>query len=339
MAESDKPAGSGAPQVVGSMVGGAGGWTEGQTITTEDARRFWGVQTFLKSQIAQLVENPTVGFLGIPFDGGNFRTAGTRFGPRGVRTASQRMGNWSEQFECDPHAKHRMADFGDVIMSPFSMEEAYEAIENAATRIYEAGAMPICIGGDHSVTLPLIRAAAKQHGPVSIVHFDAHCDVSDTAFGQPYHFGSMFRRAYEEDIVTPANVFQIGPRKFYHPGELEFARGNYTVITSRDLKMMGTGMRDTLRAKLAPLKGTKIYCSFDIDFIDQADAPGVGSAEPFGPNSFEALECLRAMDEIAGDIVGMDLVEVAPPFDIRDQTSYLATLILHEFVAMKPGTI
>ena len=112
MAESDKPAGSGAPQVVGSMVGGAGGWTEGQTITTEDARRFWGVQTFLKSQIAQLVENPTVGFLGIPFDGGNFRTAGTRFGPRGVRTASQRMGNWSEQFECDPHAKHRMADFG-----------------------------------------------------------------------------------------------------------------------------------------------------------------------------------------------------------------------------------
>lgn len=338
MANDGKPA-NGPSTLVGGMVGAAGGYTDGDTITTGDQRRFWGVNTLLKAQIHDLVENPTIGLMGIPYDGANSRTPGTRFGPRGVRTAGTRMSGYSAEFDTMPHSKHRMADFGDVILSPFSIADAHQSIENAATRLFEAGILPVCVGGDHSVTLPLLRAAAKKHGPLAVVHFDAHCDTSDTAFGQPYHYGSIFRRATEEGIIDPAKVIQIGQRKFYHPGELSFAREHFEVITSRDLKLMGPGLRDVLKQRVARLAGAKVYVSFDIDFIDHAYAPGVGSSEPFGPTSFEAIEALRALSDIAGDIVGFDLVEICPPHDVRDQTSYLGAQILFDFVSMLPPTV
>jgi len=325
--------------LVGGMVGAAGGYTDGAMITTGDQRRFWGVQTLLKAQISDLVENPTIGLMGIPYDGGNSRTPGTRFGPRGVRTAGARMSGYHDEFDTVPHAKHRLADFGDVILSPFSIADAHQSIENAVSRLVEKGILPISVGGDHSVTLPLLRGVAKTHGPLAVVHFDAHCDTSDTAFGQPNHYGSMFRRAVEEGIITPGEVIQIGQRKFYHPGELQFARKHFEVITARELKLMGPGLREVLKQRVARLKGRKIYVSFDIDFIDHAYAPGVGSSEPFGPTSFEAIEALRALSDIAADIVGFDLVEICPPHDVKDQTSYLGAQILFDFVSMLPATI
>ncbi len=326
-------------KLVGGMVGAAGGYTDGQTITTGDERRFWGVQTLLKAQIHELVEKPTIGLMGIPYDGANSRTPGARFGPRGVRTAGARMAGYSAEFDVMPHTKHRMADFGDVILSPFSIADAHKSIENAVTRVIDKGALPISVGGDHSVTLPLLRGVAKKHGPLAVVHFDAHCDTSDTAFGQPNHYGSMFRRAVEEGIIAPGKVIQLGQRKFYHPGELAFAREHFEVITARDLKLMGPGLRDVLKQKFARLAGSKIYVSFDIDYIDHAYAPGVGSSEPFGPTSFEAIESLRALSDIAKDIVGFDLVEICPPHDQGDQTSYLGAQILFDFVSMLPPTI
>src|SRR5205085_8372505 len=134
--------------------------------------------------------------------------------------------------------------------------------------------LPIAIGGDHSVTLPLLRAAHAKHGRLAVVHFDAHCDVSDTQFGAPYHYGSTFRRAVEEGIVQPDRMVQIGIRKHYHQGEIAFLRQHgIERITSRDLKAMGPALRETLQARLARLKGAPVYVTFDLDFVDAASAP------------------------------------------------------------------
>jgi agmatinase len=201
------------------------------------------------------------------------------------------------------------------------------------------GLLPISVGGDHSVTLPLLRALSAAHGPLAIVHFDAHCDVSDSQFGSPYHYGSVFRRAVEEELIAPGKMVQIGIRKHYHKGEIEFVRAHdFEIVTARDLKAMGSEIRATLAQRLARLKGHRTYVTFDIDFVDAASAPGVGSPEPFGPNSLEAVEALRAVTAIAPDIVGFDLVEVSPLHDSGQMTSYLAAQLLFEMASIVPPT-
>jgi len=325
---------------VTGLLGAAGGYTDGSLVATDDHRRFWGVPTLLKAQIARLVDKPTIGLFGIPFDGGNSRTPGTRFGPRGLRNASFRISGYNADFDISPHVDHRLADYGDVVLSPFSIEDAYKSIQGATARIIADGALPIAVGGDHSVTLPVMRAVCTKHGPLAVIHFDAHCDVSDSAFGKKYHYGSVFRRAVEEGLVKPGRFLQVGIRKFYHSGELEFVKRNkFEVITAKDLKRLGPNLRTSLERRFRRLRGNKIYVTFDIDFVDYAYAPGIGSPEPFGPSSFEAIECVKALNVVGKDIVGFDIVEVAPPLDVRDQTSYLAAQILFEMVSVVPPTV
>jgi agmatinase len=199
---------------------------------------------------------------------------------------------------------------------------------------------PIAIGGDHSITLPLLRAAHAKYGKLAVVHFDAHCDVSDTQFGAPYHYGSAFRRAVEEGIVLPDRMVQIGIRKHYHPGEIRYlAEHGIERITSRDLKRMGPELREVLSDRLRRLAGAPVYVTFDLDFIDAASAPGIGSPEPFGPTSFEAVEALRAVSVISDRIVAMDLVELSPLHDVANLTAYLAAQILFEMVCILPPTV
>jgi len=187
--------------------------------------------------------------------------------------------------------------------------------------------------------VPLLRALHAKHGPLAIVHFDAHCDVSDSQFGSPYHYGSVFRRAVEEELIAPGKMVQIGIRKHYHEGEIEFVRAHdFEIVTARELKSMGAAIRERLGERVARLAGHKTYVTFDIDFIDAASAPGVGSPEPFGPTSFEALEALRAVRAVASDIVGFDLVEVSPLHDTGNMTSYLAAQLLFEMASLVPPT-
>jgi len=330
----DLPAG-----YVTGVLGASGGYDEGHLIAAEDHRRFCGIATFLKAPLLDRVEDATIGIVGIPFDGGSSRTAGARFGPRGVRDASFRVSGYNAELDVRPHDIHRIADCGDVLVSPFSITDTYRSIERAAASLLARGLLPISVGGDHSVTLPLLRAVHARHGPLAIVHFDAHCDVSDAQFGSPYHYGSVFRRAVEEGLIAPGKMVQIGIRKHYHKGEIEFVRANhFEIITTRELKAMAGEIRAALAQRLARLEGHKTYVTFDIDFVDAASAPGVGSPEPFGPDSFEAIEALRATRAIGPDIVGFDLVEVSPLHDSGQMTSYLAAQLLFEMASIVPPT-
>lgn len=324
---------------VTGVLGAAGGYDEGHLIVADDYRRICGIATFLKAPLLNDVANPTVGIVGIPFDGGSSRTAGARFGPRGVRDSSFRVSGYNAELDVRPHEMHSIVDCGDILVSPFSITDTYRSIERGLKSLLDKGIIPVSVGGDHSVTLPLLRAMHVRHGPLAVVHFDAHCDVSDTQFGSPFHYGSVFRRAVEEKLIAPGKMVQIGIRKHYHKGELDFGRANgFEHITSRDLKAMGADIRSKLAARLARLKGHKVYVTFDIDFVDGATAPGVGSPEPFGPNSFEAVEALRAVTVIADGIVGLDLVEVSPLHDVSHMTTYLAAQLLFEMVSIIPAT-
>lgn len=323
---------------VAGILGASGGYTEGNLISAEDHRRFCGLATFLKAPLMASVAEPTVGIVGVPFDGGSSRTGGSRFGPRGVRDSSFRVSGYNAELGVQPFDIHRIVDCGDILVSPFSILDTYQSIQSGVSRLHNAGILPIAIGGDHSITLPLLRAAHAKHGPLSVVHFDAHCDVSDTQFGSPYHYGSVFRRAVEEGIIIPEQTVQIGIRKHYHPGEIEFLeRHGIERITSGALKAMGPVLRNALAKRLARLAGSKLYVTFDLDFVDAAHAPGIGSPEPFGPTSFEAVESLRALVGIADSIVGMDLVELSPVHDVSHLTAYLAAQILFEMVCILPS--
>jgi len=191
---------------VTGVLGAAGGYDDGHLIATDDPRRFCGIATFLKAPLLEHASAPMIGIVGIPFDGGSSRMAGARFGPRGVREASFRISGYNAELDVRPHDVHSIADCGDILVSPFSVADTYRSIERGAKSLLDRGLLPIAVGGDHSVTLPLLRAIRTQHGPVALVHFDAHCDVSDTQFGQPYHYGSVFRRAVEEGLIAEGSI-------------------------------------------------------------------------------------------------------------------------------------
>ena len=327
------------PSHVAGIQGAAGGYRDGNFVQAADPRRFWGIPTLLKAPPLTDDRAATIGLVGIPFDGGNSRTRGAAFGPRGVRNISFRVGGWNEELRVNPYDAHQMADCGDIVLSPFSIADAYASIGNAVRGIIGRDILPVAVGGDHSVTYPILKELAAKHGKLSIVHYDAHCDVSDTAFGEPYHYGSIFRRGIEDGLIDPTRMIQIGPRKHFHHGEVEYLKSvGIELISSNALKHMGPGIREQLAGRLARLKGTKVYVSFDIDYVDHAYAPGIGSPEPFGPTSWEAIESLRALKDLGQDIVGFDLVEVAPHHDVNDLTTYLAVQILFEMVCLVPQT-
>ncbi len=314
------------------------GYKDGRLISTEDHRRFGGHGTFLKAPLLRECRNPTIGIVGVPYDGATYRTPGSRFGPRAIRNASFRVSHFNMELERNPHQTHRIADCGDILISPFSIPDAYEAIEKGIRSLLARNIVPIAIGGDHSITLPILRAIHAKHGKVGLVQFDAHCDIADQAFGQKYYHGSMFRRAVEEGLIDPHKTMQIGIRKAYYLGELEYCRSiGFEVISARELKLMGPGVRDAMAERFSRLRGTKTFVTFDMDFVDHAYAPGTGGPEPFGPTSFEAIETVRGLLAIEDDLVGFDINEICPVHDsANDLTSYLATLIAYEFCSILP---
>jgi guanidinobutyrase len=320
--------------------GPSAGYDAGHLVSTGDPRRFYGVPTLLRAPLMEHVAKPTVGLVGIPFDGGVIRTPGTRFGPRAIRAASFRASNYDPDTRSVPMQKHRVVDCGDVVLSNFSIADAYRSIERAIRALLARGIFPIGVGGDHSITTPILRAMRAKYGKLAVVQFDAHADVSDTAYGQPHHHGTPFRRSVEEGLIDGKRMIQVGIRKHYYENDEEFAkRHGFEVITTRDLKLMGPDLRTKLARRFRRLKGRPIYVTFDIDFLDQAYAPGTGGPEPFGPTSYEAHECLKALAVVADDIVGFDLNEVSPPLDLRDQTSLLAVQLLFDMISILPPTV
>ena len=294
--------------------------------------RFGQIATFMLLPAAESPEGLDVALLGIPYDGGVSYRPGARFGPRAVREQSSLIRPWHPVLKVHPFERLQVADCGDVEVVPTSIEATYAAITARIDAIVAAGAAPVCVGGDHSVTLGILRSLAKRHGPLGLVHFDAHPDTWDEYFGSKFFHGTPFRRAVEERLVDPARMIQIGIRgPLYGPEDFAFHdEHGIEVVRIEAVKEQGTA---PVAARLARLRGAPVYCSFDIDAVDPAFAPATGTPEVGGLTSYEALTLVRALAGL--ELVGADVVEVSPPYDGPGQvTALLAANLLFELVCL-----
>lgn len=294
--------------------------------------RFGQPPTFMRLPHVREAERLDAALVGIPFDGGSSYRPGARFGPRAVREQSALIRPWHPVHGVAPFERLRVADYGDVDIVPISIERTFEVVEREMEHLVAHGVIPLSVGGDHSVTLPILRAVARRHGPVGLVHFDAHPDTWDEYFGSKYFHGAPFRRAVEEGVADPRRMIQVGIRgPLYGPEDFAFhARHGLEVIRIEDVKERGTGW---VAGRLARLAGGPVYCSFDIDAVDPAYAPGTGTPEVGGLTAYEALTLVRALRGLR--LVGADVMEVSPAYDGPGQvTALLAANLLFEFLAL-----
>jgi agmatinase len=249
-----------------------------------------------------------------------------------VREQSSLIRPWHPVLKVHPFERLRVADCGDVDVVPISIERTFEAVTRRIDAVLAAGARPLCVGGDHSVTLPILRSLARRHGPLGIVHFDAHPDTWDEYFGSKFFHGTPFRRGIEEGLIDPRRMVQIGIRgPLYGPEDFAFHDTHgIEVIRIEAVKEQGVPW---VAERLARLREGPLYCSFDIDAVDPAFAPATGTPEVGGLASWEALALVRAL---AGtSLVGADVVEVCPPYDGPGQvTALLAANLLFELLAV-----
>jgi agmatinase len=294
--------------------------------------RFGQIATFMLLPAAETPGELDVALLGVPYDGGTSYRSGARFGPRAVREQSSLIRPWNPVLKVHPFEKLRVADCGDVDVVPISIERTHEAIAGKIDQVTAAGAMPLVVGGDHSITLPILRALARRHGPIGVVHFDAHPDTWDEYFGSKLFHGTPFRRAIEEGLIEPRRMIQVGIRGPLY-GDEDFAfhdQHGIEVVRIEAVKEQGTAW---VTERFARLRGGPLYCSFDIDAVDPAYAPATGTPEVGGLTSWEAVTLVRAL---AGQsLVGADVVEVSPPYDGPGQiTSLLAANLMFELISV-----
>ena len=299
-------------------------------VSTREVPRFAGVSTFLRLSHHEQPRDVDVMIVGAPFDGGTTFRPGARFGPRGVRAASALTRGHSPTHGLDLFDHLRCADGGDVTCIPMSTERTLANIEARVGEIADAGAVPVVVGGDHTITLAPLRALAKRHGPLGVIHFDAHSDTFGPAWGVDVHHGTTFRKATEEGLLRPSDVMQIGIRgPFTASDDLDFAnRHGFRVVLVDEIKRD----LDAVAREIGALAGRgKFYLSFDVDAVDPAYAPGTGTPVPGGITSWEALRLVRAT--VGVDLVGADVVEISPDHDPTGITSLLAATLLTEMLA------
>jgi len=294
--------------------------------------RFGQIATFMLLPAADAPDGLDVALIGIPYDGGVSYRPGARFGPRAVREQSSLIRSWHPVLKVHPFERLRVADCGDIDVVPTSIEQTYAAITARVDAVTAAGATPVCVGGDHSITLGVLRSLAKRFGPLGLVHFDAHPDTWDQYFGSRYFHGTPFRRAVEERLIDPRRMIQVGIRgPLYGPEDFAFHdEHGIEVIRIEAIKEQGTAF---VTDRFARLRGAPVYCSFDIDAVDPAFAPGTGTPEVGGLTSYEALALVRGL--VGLELVGADVVEVSPPYDGPGQvTALLAANLLFELVSL-----
>jgi agmatinase len=294
--------------------------------------RFGQIATFMLLPAADGPAGLDVALLGIPYDGGVSYRTGARFGPRAVREQSSLIRPWNPVLKVHPFERLRVADCGDVDVVPISIERTHAAIEQRIDSVLAAGARPLCVGGDHSVTLPILRALARRHGPLGLVHFDAHPDTWDEYFGSKLFHGTPFRRAVEEGLIDTRRMIQVGIRgPLYGPEDFAFHdEHGIEVLRIEPIKEQGLAWA---AGRLARLRGAPLYCSFDIDALDPAYAPATGTPEVGGLTSWEALSLVRSL--VGTSLVGADVVEVSPPYDGPGQiTSLLAANLAFELLSV-----
>ena len=297
------------------------------------APRYTGIKTFARCPHAQSPAGVDVGFVGIPFDTATSFRPGARFGPEGIRAASQLLRPYHPPLDVDVFAGRSVADLGDLEITPGNAARTADQIAEQLGAIVDAGVTPIVLGGDHSIVLGELRAHARKNGPLALVLLDAHADTWDEYYGERYFHGTPFRRAVEEGLLMPERSVLGGMRgSLYGPSDLQDARDmGFDLLTGPEMHELGPaawGERVRERVGDAPA-----YFSFDIDFLDPAAAPGTGTPEVGGASTADALRLLRS---VAGmPFVGFDVVEVAPVYDgPGQQTALAAANIAHEMLAL-----
>jgi agmatinase len=296
--------------------------------------RFAQPATFMRLPYTTDLHGVDVALLGVPFDSGTSYRPGARLGPREIRAQSSLIRPYSYFQKISPFERLTIVDAGDVDAPPVGIEAAYAAIDAAVDRIVSAGATPLVVGGDHSISLPVLRAVARTHGPLALVQFDAHIDTWGDYFGGKYFHGSPFRRAIEEGLIVPSEYVQVGIRGPMYGEEADFAFQRQHAVTTIDIRQVKTEGVDKVAARIRSLvRGRPLYVTFDIDSVDPAYAPGTGTPEVGGLTSFEAQELVRGLAGLP--LAGCDVVEVAPPFDGPGQiTALLAANIMFEFLGV-----
>jgi len=296
--------------------------------------RFAGPATMMRLPSATSAEGLDACFVGVPLDIGTSNRAGARFGPRAIRAESCLLRPYNMATRAAPYDSIQVADIGDVAINTFNLQKSMDIVTEAYDEIIGHGCVPLTMGGDHTIVLPILRAMKKKYGAVGVVHVDAHADVNDTMFGEKIAHGTPFRRAIEEGLIDGNRVAQIGLRGTgYTAEDFDWSRSHgIRVVQAEECWYKSVApIMDEVRAKLGD---GPVYLSFDIDGLDPSFAPGTGTPEIGGLTIWQALEIIRGCRGL--DIVGCDLVEISPPYDPSGNTALVGANLLYEMLCVLP---
>ena len=312
-----------------------------QPVSGIEMPRFAGMPTFMRlphlSMDAPEIKRVELGVVGVPWDGGTTNRPGPRHGPRQLRDLSTMVRALNPASGINPFIRANCADLGDVSPNPIDLEDSMDRVTTFFKNLQEKDIIPMTAGGDHLISLPILRGLSATQ-PLAMVHFDAHTDLFDSYFGGfKYTHGTPFRRAIEEGLLNPKRVVQIGIRgTAYNLDDIEWGEAQGVRIV-RVEELFDRGIESVMKEARSIVGEEPTYCSFDIDFIDPSYAPGTGTPEIGGPNTFEAQKSIRLLQGL--NLVGADLVEVSPPFDASGGTAWVGASLMFELMCVLSDAI
>lgn len=306
-----------------------------QPLGGNEMPRFGGPATMMRLPSQPTAEGLDACFVGIPMDIGSSNRSGTRHGPRQIRAESCMLRPYNMATGAAPFEHLQVADIGDVAINTFDLKKTVDIITAAYDAILAHDCIPLTLGGDHTLTYPILRAIAKKHGPVALIHIDAHADINDEMFGEKIAHGTPFRRAFDDRLLQNDKVFQIGLRGTgYSPDDFNWARKQgWTVVQAEEC--WGKSLKPLIDDVRGKIGDTPTYLTYDIDSLDPAFAPGTGTVEIGGLTTWQALELVRGCAGL--NLVGGDLVEVSPPYDPSGNTALIGANLLYEMLCVLPG--
>ena len=294
--------------------------------------RFAGAPTFARLPRRDEVDHADIMVVGVPFDAGTSYRPGARFGPAHIRESSRLLRPYNPAQDAEPFALAQVVDAGDIAVNPFNIELAVDQVEAGMSELVSTGAKVLTLGGDHTIAYPILKSLHAKHGPITVIHFDAHLDTWDTYFGAPLTHGTPFRRASEEGIIDLGSCLHVGIRgPLYSTDDLsEDQRLGFAILNSTDADTLG--VEGMIAAMLKRVGDRPTYVSIDIDVLDPAFAPGTGTPEAGGLSSRELLRIVRALD--ATNLIGADIVEVSPAYDHAQITGIAAAHLAYELITV-----
>jgi guanidinobutyrase len=306
-----------------------------QPLGGDEMPRFGGLATMMRLPAQSDASGLDACFVGVPMDIGTSNRSGTRYGPRAIRAESALIRPYNMATRVCPFDSLQVADIGDVAINTYSLERSVEIIEESYKEILKHDVIPLTLGGDHTIAYPILKAMADKHGPVGLIHVDAHADINDQMFGERIAHGTPFRRAMEDNVLDSSRVIQIGLRGTgYSSDEFDWSRkqGFRVVQADECWHKSLTPLMEEVREQMGD---GPVYLSFDIDGLDPAYTPGTGTPEIGGLTIYQGLEIIRGTAGL--NLVGCDLVEVAPPYDTSGNTALVGANLLFEMLCCLPG--